>query len=55
VATSAASRALALPLYPDLTDGDVERVCAAVWDFYRTKGRAADEAAGAAPAKARTA
>jgi len=35
VAERAATRALALPLYPDLTADDVDRVCLAVEAFYR--------------------
>jgi UDP-2-acetamido-2-deoxy-ribo-hexuluronate aminotransferase len=34
VAERAAARALALPLYPDLSNADVEEVCAAISDFY---------------------
>lgn len=34
VAEHAAERALALPLYPDLSDGQVEQVCAAIREFY---------------------
>jgi UDP-2-acetamido-2-deoxy-ribo-hexuluronate aminotransferase len=33
-AEAAADRAVALPLYPDLTDEDVEVVCRAIGDFY---------------------
>ena len=34
VAAAAAARAVALPLYPDLTESQVDRVCAAVRAFY---------------------
>lgn len=34
VASAAARRCLCLPMFPELTDGEVERVCEAVRDFY---------------------
>jgi UDP-2-acetamido-2-deoxy-ribo-hexuluronate aminotransferase len=34
VAEAACERTVALPLYPDLADGDVDVVCDAVRDFY---------------------
>lgn len=34
VATRASQRALALPLYPDLTEEQVDRVCAAIHEFH---------------------
>ncbi len=33
----AATRALGLPLYPDMTDADVDEVCSAITDFYSAK------------------
>jgi UDP-2-acetamido-2-deoxy-ribo-hexuluronate aminotransferase len=39
VAERAAERALALPLYPDLSDAQVERVCETIAAFYAARGR----------------
>lgn len=41
-AERAANRALALPLYPDLTLAQVDRVCEAVGDFYRARAPRGD-------------
>lgn len=38
-AETACARSLALPLYPDLSLGDVERVCDAIRDFFRGSRR----------------
>jgi len=35
VATAASRRAVGLPLYPDLTDAQLERVCAAITEFHQ--------------------
>jgi dTDP-4-amino-4,6-dideoxygalactose transaminase len=39
VAERAAERAVALPLYPDLREDQVEEVCGAIADFYVAGGR----------------
>jgi len=39
VAEAACERTVALPLYPDLADGDVDVVCAAIRDFYTGSSR----------------
>lgn len=43
-AERASERALALPLYPDLTDAQVDRVCDVIEDFYRVGAHCGTEA-----------
>lgn len=45
VAERAATRAVALPLYPDMSDADVEETCAAIADFYAPRSARRDRAA----------